>query len=243
MSKLQENLENLYNIQMVDLEIIQSLREIKRLEITKTDIQKQYMEISDKVKELETKTKPNHEEIKKLQDEIAVNTEKKKICEDKLFSTEATPKELGFLQKEREQITFLIKKSGDQIIKLKIELDNLEIKLSDLKEQTASIESQFMQEQQEKAKKIEQLRKNIENHKGNRKNFKKISDSNLLLLYKTIQKEADGIAIATILEESICEGCLIEVSASIFYQLENYDDNIVRCQNCGRILFLKNKTS
>ncbi|MEW6202709.1 MAG: C4-type zinc ribbon domain-containing protein, partial [bacterium] len=237
MAELYEKLGELYKLQQIDSEIINSLRTIRHHERTETPIQKKYREMSEKKKEIETQSAPVKAEIRQFQDEVAAFTEKKKACEDKLFSAGTEPKELQFLQKEREQYINLIKVREDRLIKLMIQMDGAEIKRKDLEQRLKEIEPEYRKEQDKVEAEVKQLKERVETLKQARKDFRNFEDRELLEMYQQVQREGDGVAIVSVTNEGACEGCYVEVSKNTINQLSNCD-GIVTCPRCGRILYI-----
>jgi len=235
MSELSEKLKELYRLQLIDNEIIEHLRWIKNIEKSEDPVQKRYRELNAKLESLEKEQTPFKDKAKELQDQTAMLKEKKKQIEDKLFSPNTEPKELQYLQKEREQTVNQIKSNDDEIVKLMVGVDSVEIKKNEVREQIKEIEEEYHKVSKERAENKEKYAKRIEELKEERRAFKDFGDKELLSLYQRLQREHDGVAIATV-EEGICTGCNIEVSRSNEQQLESSEE-IVYCQRCGRILF------
>lgn len=241
---LYKKLEELYELQEIDTEIIQSMRQIRRMEKAVTPLQKRYRELSEKNESLKSQVDPTLGEVKQLQDEMAALNEKKKVCEDKLFSAETEPKELQYLQKEREQYVNLHKMKEDKVIKLMVQVDGIEIKRREIEESLKEIEDDYNKEREEIETKIKELKERVEELKGERQGFRKFEDRSLLEMYRKIQMENDGLSIATILENEadpkdpsrFCSGCQVELARSTLSHLMEGED-LVFCQGCGRILY------
>lgn len=242
--KLYEKLEELNELQNIDTEIIQSLRETRRMEKAETPIQKKYVELNEKNESLKGQIKPILAEAKQLQDEMVTLSEKKKVCEDKLFSAGTDPKDLVFLQKEREQYVNLHKLKEDKVIKLMVQVDGSEIKRREVEAKLKEIEEEYNRERKEIEARGQSLKNRVEELKEMRLRFKTFEDRSLLDMYRRIQVENDGLAIATIIsdeaepkdETKYCSGCQVELARSTISKLI-MGDEIVYCQGCGRIIY------
>lgn len=235
MSELSKRIKELYKLQLIDNEIMENIRWVRNIEKVEDPVQKRYRELTAKLEALSGDQTPFQDKAKELQDQNALLRDKKKQIEDKLFNPVTEPKELQFLQKEREQTVNLIKANENEEVKLMTNVDGVEIKKNDIREQLKEIEKDHGRITKERLENKEKYTKRIEELKKERKKFKDFEDKELLGLYQRLQRAHDGIAIATV-EEGICTGCNIEVSRSNEQQLV-HDDEIVYCQRCGRILF------
>jgi uncharacterized protein len=236
MTELSRLLAELYELQKIDNEIIDKVRSIRQIERDEDPIQKKFREFNARLEGFSDEQTPFKDKAKELQDQIALLKEKKKAVEDKLFSPTTDPKDLQYLQKEREQHNNLIKNSEDEIIKLMINVDGVEIKKNNVLEQLKEISPEYKTVTEERLKRKEEYTKRIDELKVERKRFKNFENKALLVTYQKLQRERDGVAIAMI-EEGVCSGCNVEVSSSTQQKLD-YGDGLVYCQRCGRILFV-----
>jgi hypothetical protein len=165
--------------------------------------------------------------------------DKKKVNEDKLFSPSTDPKDLQFLQKEREQFSNRMKSCEDEIVKLMVNVDGVEIRKSYLYEQMKEIAPEYKKITEDRLKNKELFTKRVVELKEERKKFKNFSDKSLLATYLKLQRDRDGVAIAEI-EDGVCSGCNVEVSISTLQKLGHVNE-LVYCQRCGRILFMREK--
>ncbi len=239
MAELAKLLEELYELQLIDNEILEKVRWIKQIEKDEDPVQKKYRELKARLDEHSAEQTPFKDKAKELQDEIVTLKEKKKVNEDKLFSPSTDPKDLQFLQKEREQFNARIKVCEDEIVKNMIAVDGVEIKKSTFNEQLKELEPEYKKVSEDRLKNKEVFAKRIEELKVERKKFKNFSDKALLSKYVNLQRERDGVAIAEI-EEGVCTGCNVEVSLATQQKLA-HPEGLVYCQRCGRILFLRGK--
>jgi len=236
MTELSRMLAELYELQKIDNEIIDKVRSIRQIERDEDPVQKKYRELSARLEGFSGEQNPFKDKAKELQDQIALLKDKKKAVEDKLFSPSTDPKDLQYLQKEREQHNNLIKNHEDEIIKLMINVDGVEIKKNNILDQVKEIEPKYKEITEERLTKKEEYTKRIDELKVERKKFKNFENKSLLATYQNLQRERDGVAIAMI-EDGVCSGCNVEVSLSTTQKLD-YGDGLVYCQRCGRILFM-----
>jgi uncharacterized protein len=235
MSELMLKLKKLFELQLIDSELMEAIRELKRIEKNVSPVAQKHQKISAQLAAIEEEVKPARGDVKKLQDEIAVLNEKKKAVEDKLFTAGVDPKELQYLQKDRDQIAGLVKKCEDQITKNMIRIDGAELKSREINAQLAAIDVEFKKESGESNAKRETLTTRIEELRKNRAEFRSFKDKELLATYQKLQRQNDGMAIVTV-SNGVCDGCFVEVSKATSTHLRT-SDNIVTCQRCGCMIY------
>ncbi len=233
-----EKLSKLYELQLLDNEIIENLRRVRILQKEESPIQKKHKMLTARLEKHNKEQEPIKKDIEMLDAENVKHLEDRKDCEEKLFSPESSsdPKMLQALQVKREQIGKLMKKHEDEKIMKQIELDNIETKKRDIIAQLEEIQEEFENITREREEEKKTLTTRIDELKKERMKFKNFEDKKLLALYQRLQKENDGVAIASV-DDYVCDGCFVEVSAATIERLK-YNDEIVKCQRCGRILYL-----
>ena len=235
MSQLKENLAELYKLQLIDNEILENLRQLKRIKDAESETAKKYQDLLDSKAKIDEQIKPIKDAANQIKDENAKHAEKKMNCEDRLFNADTDPRDLQYLQKEREQFINLIKKNEDELVRLMVQVDNEEIKKNDLDEKIKELEPEYAEEKKKNEETLKTLNARIDELKKERHKFNDFEDKSLLSLYQKLQRENDGLAIVTV-SDGVCEGCFVEVSKSTMIQLDESED-IVTCQRCGRIIF------
>lgn len=236
MSELIRKLGELYKLQLIDNEIIENMRQLKRYEEDESDNKKRYRELLASKEKVDAEVNPIQQKATEIKDENTVYLEKKRNCEDRLFNADTDPRDLQFLQKEREQVINLIKKNEDELVRLMVQVDNTEIKKKDILEKIGEVEPLYKKEIEDREDSLKRLTERVAQLKKERKVFRDFEDKSLLTLYMALQKSHDGVAVATINDEGVCDGCFVEVSKATLQRIPESKD-IVTCQRCGRILY------
>jgi hypothetical protein len=241
MTEMTSKLDELYKLQQIDNQILQNMRRIRQIDKVEHPVQKKHRELNAKLEAFDKEQIPFKAKAKELQDQIAVYKDKKNNVDMKLDDSQTDPKELQFIFKEREQYTKLIKTAEDEIVKLMLELGNIDLKKRGFVEHLNEIEEEFKKVTDERAADKERFAAEVEKLRNERKAFKNFSDKTLLSHYQELQKTHDGMAIATIEDTDdkdvkVCTGCNVEVSLRTLQALERAD-GLVYCQRCGRILY------
>ena len=235
MSELNEKLIMLYELQMIDNELIKSLIELKHIENNEAPVQKKFRQLTARKESLDKELNPILQEIAAIGDKTKLLQVEKKETEDKLFgSASGDHKMLQSLQQKREQIIGLIKDNDDTILKKQTDMDGIGIKKHELEQQLKDLKPEYEKVCKDREQKKTELVKNIEEQKGKRRKFKSFEDRSLLTRYQQLQRENNGVAIAVV-DEDVCNSCFVEVSMATKKKLE-YGEEIVCCTHCGCIL-------
>lgn len=236
MSVLIKKLGELFKLQLIDNEIIENRRRIRRLEEADSVNKKRYNEYLAKLANIDGEIKPIQDRAKEIKDENGAHLEKKRNCEDRLFNADTDPRDLQFLQKEREQVINLIKRNEDELVRLMVQVDSTEIRKKDLQDKIDEIEPEYKREMAGRLEEIKTLTARVDELRKERQVFKDFDEKRLLSKYSALQKTHDGVAISTVTEDGVCDGCFVEVSKATLTRIIESDE-VVTCQRCGRILY------
>ncbi len=167
--------------------------------------------------------------------EIDDLSNKTSATEDKLYSGRiGNPKELANLQHEVE----ILKASRDQLedkalaVMEQVELTTAGVasKSSELK----TIEAEWRNQQQQLSTDMEQLKTILSELNHRRQLLLAKIDPQAVEFYSELKKQK-GTAVARV-EQGICCGCRISLPTTELQRARS--DSLVRCNSCGRILFL-----
>ncbi|OOO65680.1 zinc ribbon domain-containing protein [Clostridium tepidum] len=201
--------------------------------------------------------------LKKLKDKFEENKIKYKLKEEQLENIKKEYKEISlkikrenknieekeyFLYNEAISDIKLIERFENDIEKSKNtikELENLAIKLiekdekistekENLREKLKIIKINFDDYKKASSKKINEAKMKINLCEKSIKDTRAIIEKDILEKFDKI-KESKKIAIVP-LEKGICIGCRVRVSSMILDNIKK-EENIVCCDNCGRILY------
>lgn len=209
--------------------LIQGIRELitqrKKLLEEESGIQEQIHQKNRLIR------KRDHEE----QSLIARNRE----LEEEMYSGRVGVKELGQIQKKIGTILHQKERLADEILQLMEEVDLLEEKekglkglLERLEEEKKGKEDLLVKTRGENAERLEQL-------KEEKRDLKEKIGLDYLQIYREIKENRGGRAVA-IVDSSYCLGCRVGLPATIVDKLYGTDE-MVYCESCHRILFLKKR--
>lgn len=229
------------------------LWELQKHSNTLNDIKNNFQQMVNG-KEIEAlKIKLNQTEIELMELEKRIDRNEKRLNEDNsilkeydyhlknierdLYEGDITDlKQLNFLDSERKS---MIKNIEGKEIEILEQLEEME----DLKKEFIRIEDDFKKFKKEYSTSVKKYKIAVEDFKQklmkSKEEIDNISlkvDKNLLERYFKI-KNNKGNAVAEVVDRK-CSGCNMMLSTFMFDRLKNYDE-IVFCESCGRILYLK----
>lgn len=214
------------------------LCELKKFIILK-QIKKEFNTCKDKYVEIKNQlsdVKNKHDEIDKQ-----MNLKKKEIEEKKYILYNDLGSNIKLIEKVQKEISRLEEEALhiEQAFENLIEEENSINECNDeLKKRMAKLKNDFDFEKSSVSEKINEVNDNIVNAENTIKKIEEMLPEEWLNLYVNLKKtKSEPIAEV---ENNICTGCKIGVSAIVASKLKKGNE-IVYCDNCGRILFLRDK--
>lgn len=235
------NIKKLLDLQNLDSKIksIKDEADTIKNENNLARLKKEYLKLKKRLEECENIIEANTEAqdlgksgIEGIEQRIAV-LEKIKYSEDI-----DTVEKLDGINKEIDTLKDILNPSEDNMIKLIENGENVEKEISDLRKKMvflkkkhntliASVDSKLIILNNEKTKLEEQrtkLQPSIEN--------------DIFGLYEKVKRVHDD-PVAWV-QYRVCDGCKIEIGA-LDYEKVKANKELIRCQNCGRILLYNDK--
>ena len=170
-----------------------------------------------------------------LELEIDSLTSKLTTAEEELYSGKIrNPKELTNLQHEIDMLKAKRNQMEDKALEImnQVELTSESIATTD--SELKALETEWQSQQQQLSAKMEEFKTILSNLKHKRQLLTADIDPQLIEVYHEVKKRR-GTAVAKV-EQGICRGCRISLPVSEVQRARSGD--LVRCSNCGRILFM-----
>ena len=170
-----------------------------------------------------------------LELEIDSLTSKLTTAEEELYSGKIrNPKELTNLQHEIDMLKAKRNQMEDKALEImnQVELTSENIATTD--SELKALETEWQSQQQQLSAKMEEFKTILSNLKHKRQLLTADIDPQLIEVYHEVKKRR-GTAVAKV-EQGICRGCRISLPVSEVQRARSGD--LVRCSNCGRILFM-----
>jgi len=235
-NNLKAQLDSLIKLQEVDSEIyalgnektakpfeiktIESFFETKKQDLV--NLENQSLELKKKRKEKELELASNTEAVKKLQGQLySLKTNKEfQTMQQQIADTKAD----GSVIEENILISY---EESDKI-KAQIDQENLKLKEE---------EKIFLDKKNKIHERIKEIDSRLVELEAQRKQIIPCIDQKMLLEYERILHSREGLAIVTIKDNS-CGGCHMLLPPQVINLIKMYE-NIITCEVCNRILFLK----
>ncbi len=158
------------------------------------------------------------------------------VAKDSLYSGRIkNPKELTGLQHEVESLNVKRDQMEERTLEIMEQVELATVDLDSLSNKLKVLEEEWYREQQRLSAEIEQLKNIISELKDKRQKALDTIDAETLDCYSRLKKQK-GLAVARV-EQGTCCGCRISLSTAELQRARG--GGLVRCNSCGRILFLE----
>lgn len=224
----------LYRVQEIELSIINKRKRIKEIDV-QLDDNAVVQDAKSQRDETQTNLDTVLSKIKDLEHQIESIASKQKATESRLYSGNVkNPKELQDMQNEIESLTRRRAQLDDQLLEIMVERDEATDLLQLAEEEYQEVVEKWEAEHTDLLKEKEQLITESDSLMHNRKEALKAVQPDAMKEYNSLRTAKANRPVAS-LENKSCTVCGIEQNGAIISAV-NKDDNLVKCQNCGRIL-------
>lgn len=215
--------------------IVRDATHIGMLNKMKNDFQglkAKYLEKKEKIEEIEN-------EYINISNKINSENEELKNVQNKLYNQYGS--DVRMIEKCEKQIKshkIAIKEMEDKSIELLEKEDVLKLEKEKLRQELISLKNNFHIYKESIANKIMEANKNIKEGEKTVGILESDMPEKILLEYKSIRK-AKNSAVASV-KKGVCSGCKIKLSAITIEKL-NRNEEVIYCDNCGRMVYLPEK--
>ena len=230
---------SLVEVQLLESAILRKLNEINVLKKNEKlqKLQKELSEINEKLELSDKELAGLEHERKKLEDMIALQIEKIKKNEEKLFSgTITSAKELVNYQ---EEIKFL-KQNNDNVeskaIELMISIDERKPKIKEIEKSKARIDSEIEMVKKEVGEKTKAISDAVKRLREKRATVISKIPKDALAKYEETKAKKGGIAVA-VLKDRFCDICNMEIPTGDAEKIKDLN-KLYKCPLCGRMLIM-----
>jgi uncharacterized protein len=224
----------LYRVQEIELAIIERRLRIKEIDAQLEDnatVQMAQSQLDDAQASLNTVLK----QVKDAELQIKTVTDKQKSTESRLYSGAVkNPKELQDMEKE---IASLIRRRDTldtKLLEIMIERDDATELHQLAGEEFTQVTETWEAEHKDLLEEKKQLSTEFEALMLQRKEALKAVEPDALKEYNSLRSAKSNRPVA-ILEDKACSACGIDQNNSVISAVRK-DQQLIRCQNCGRIL-------
>ena len=226
--------KQLYQLQDVDLEIEsngQALRQKNSQLGESPEVVKARTELASQRQHLE---ELKHQQLS-VEWEIDDITSKITTLEQKLYDGKIkNPKELTNLQHEVESLKTRRNQAEDKALEIMDQVELTEGYVAIISNKFKNLETEWHDQQQHLNTDIQQLKTTLAHLEQKRRLILIEIDSQIVNLYQELRGQK-GTAVAKV-DQGMCRGCRISLPTSELQRVRG--GSLVRCNSCGRILFL-----
>jgi predicted nucleic acid-binding Zn-ribbon protein len=236
---VETNFENLIKLQKLDIEI-------RNTSVLLGDIPRQIKAIEKRSKESlqivqEAKDKLSNNQKKRRDFESDLQSEKDKAAKYKRQLNEVkTNKEYSSLLKEIEDSKAKIDFLEEEIIGEMLTADEIEKEIKSAIKKADEVQAELSKKKEAVFKEKEKAEETLNNVKKEKDELLPKIPSDQLQLYEQISRNKDGIVLSPVTEE-FCTMCHMRVRPQMLNEIIA-ENQIIICENCGRILYYQKKS-
>lgn len=196
-------------------------------------------EIKEKIKISKSKIKESNNKI--IHNELILENIKKSISEinDKLYSGEIIDcNTLINLQNEEKQLNEKYSKIESITLTLMEEADKNNEIIIELENRYEKLKTEFFKNEKDVLIKIENIKIKTQKYNDRRLQILKILNKDIVNIYNNLLSNK-GKAVVEV-NGTICSGCHMDIPLTIISKVRNSKNDLIFCDNCGRILYIKN---
>ena len=190
-----------------------------------------------RLKELEERIKDSENKLNTSNTILKEHDYKLKMIEKDLYEGTITDlKQLSFLDRERQVIGKEVETRELEILAQMEEVEGFKKEFAEIEENFQNLRKDYTRLVKECKALIEEFKEKAIKVEGEMNQISSKVDKNLLKKYTQI-KNSRGNAVVEVIDYK-CNGCNMLLSTLMVDRLKNHDE-IVYCENCGRILYIK----
>lgn len=238
MKATRDSQEKLLALQNVDSSLLQLSHKLKTLPVLKSLDEKRQELLATRDLKIAAETEQSDVKHELSRCEIDVEQVVSRINRDeqRLASGQGAPKELEQLQHELGSLNKRRVELEEVELEVMVRVEGLTDRIKSLTQSINLLEKEVeelqIQKEHQEAEIISASKKNEED----RQSLASAIDPELLGLYEKIRSTLDGVGAAR-LNGSQCEGCHLTMNAAEVTRVKALaDDEVVRCEECRRIL-------
>lgn len=181
-------------------------------------------------------------EVTKVEDDVSAVRARAERDNARLNSGQGTPKDLQALQSELEVLARRKSELEDLELEAMERLETAEAELADAERQYEEISAHIETLKVERDAALAEIDAELEAIAAERAAAVEGLDPALLALYEKLRDQHGGIGAARLLRGQ-CQGCQLSLNAGDLAAIESAaPDQVVRCEECGRILVREDGT-
>lgn len=230
--------ERLLALQQIDTDIIKIEHKIKSSPLNSQldGINRELSENKNLVVAAETEKSDIQHELSKSEIDVEQVITRIEKDEKRLASGGGTSKELEQIQHELGTLARRRSELEDVELEIMVRIEEINSRIIALKEKISMLESDSLKLQSDLSLEKDQLDLAKQQSLAAREALVPQINRELIALYEKIRSVSDGVGAAQLLGDS-CGGCHLKLNAAEIERVKSLpDDDLVRCEECRRIL-------
>ena len=230
--------ERLLALQQIDSDILKINHKIKTSPLNSQldGINRELSENKNLLIAAETEKSDIQHELSKSEIDVEQVISRIEKDEKRLASGGGTPKELEQIQHELGTLARRRSELEDIELEIMVRIEEVSSRVQAIKEKISVLESDSLKLQSDLSLEKNQLDSAKQQSLAARDVLAPQINSELIALYEKIRSASDGVGAAQLLGES-CGGCHLKLNAAEIERVKSLpDDELVRCEECRRIL-------
>ena len=230
--------EKLLALQALDSSIIQLDHKAKNLPVSRILDEKTiaFATARDLCVAAETEKSDIKHELSKSEIDVEQVVSRIERDEKRLASGQGSPKELEQLQHELGSLAKRRAELEEIELEVLVRIEALDQRINSLAKERDVLHEEVIKYSREKETALEEITRAINSTLNDRSALASECEPELLALYEKIRTSADGIGAAR-LHAGQCQGCNLTINAADISKINALpDDEVVRCEECRRIL-------
>jgi predicted nucleic acid-binding Zn-ribbon protein len=156
--------------------------------------------------------------------------------EKRLAAGTGSPKELEQIQHELSSLFKRRSELEEVELEIMVRIEGLDERIKSLTSEVSNWESEVARLKKQLDSEIHELNTAKSRDSEARLELAKLIDADLLQLYEKIRSTSDGVGAARLVGDK-CEGCHLTMNSAEVTRIKSLpDDELVRCEECRRIL-------
>lgn len=238
MKAVREVQERLLALQQLDIDLAQIEHKSNTLPVSKLfdEVSKELTAKRDLLVAAKTEREDIKHELSRAEIDVEQVVSRIERDEKRLSSGQGAPKELEQLQHELGSLAKRRSELEEVELEIMVRIEGVDSRIKELENECNSLESRGQELSAKKAMELAELELAVKQTNEARALLTPTIDSELLGLYEKIRASGDGIGAAK-LSGNQCLGCHLTLNASDLDRIKTLaDDEVVRCEECRRIL-------
>jgi predicted nucleic acid-binding Zn-ribbon protein len=230
--------ERLLALQQIDIDLLKIAHKIKNSPLNSNleSLNRSLIDTKNLLIAAETEKSDIQHELSKSEIDVEQVVSRIEKDEKRLASGTGTPKELEQIQHELGTLAKRRSELEEVELEIMVRIDDASKRISDLQQQLTSLEAEQTKVQSELEIEIRNLDSAKQSSLAAREALAPQIEKELFALYEKIRSSSDGLGAAQLVGDS-CGGCHLKLNAAEMEKIKSLsDDEVVRCEECRRIL-------